>query len=736
MSQSGDGDQAGRSTVGNVLQRSTIPLHDPDLESSIRLVEHCPDCVKFIGTDGQLRFMNAAGARLLEIENPASVEGRQWEDLWPEASRAAVRRALTDAQDGRTARFSGFCPTTTGVPKWWDAAVSPFRGADGTIKWILAISRDVTGHKEFEKQLAVSEQRFRALADNMAQLAWMADGTGHIFWYNRRWFEYTGTTLDEVAGWGWQKVHHPDHVERVVTKISAHFKSGEDWEDTFPLRSANSEYRWFLSRARPIRDDAGRVQLWCGTNTDITDQRHASSRLRQKARLIELSHEAILVWDFQSGIVTWNKGCEELYGFARSEALNKRSHDLLRTRHPMSVEQFEVLLRRNGSWTGGLLHTAKDGTSVWVDSRQELLRVDGRDLVLETDRDITARRQAEDIRGLLIGELNHRVKNTLAIVQSIASQTARTSANLGQFTASFNDRLQSMSAVQNVLTETNWAGADLGKVVQSQIVDPSGEGSIKLAGPPVFLSAQSAMQISLILHELASNARRHGSLSVPGGRVSVAWDRHDDAGAKVQLIWRETGGPTVVAPMSHGFGMTLIDRSGNQPHMTARTSFEPTGLVCTIVADVATALPGPIQYFNPGRPLQVHGDDQLGTRTISVRADAKRVLIIEDEPIIAMDVEDVLVEAGFAIAGPASSINGALEVMASHAFDVALVDGNLLGQRVDVLVLELVRRNKPFAFVTGFAKEDLPKGFENIPVVKKPVERDRLIEVVQALTKT
>ena len=134
--------------------------------------------------------------------------------------------------------------------------------------------------------------------------------------------------------------------------------------------------------------------------------------------------------------------------------------------------------------------------------------------------------------------------------------------------------------------------------------------------------------------------------------------------------------------------------------------------------------------------MQVHGDDQLGTRTISVRADAKRVLIIEDEPIIAMDVEDVLVEAGFAIAGPASSINGALEVMASHAFDVALVDGNLLGQRVDVLVLELVRRNKPFAFVTGFAKEDLPKGFENIPVVKKPVERDRLIEVVQALTKT
>jgi len=155
---------------------------------------------------------------------------------------------------------------------------------------------DVTERRHMEHALRDSEERFHTLADNIAQLAWMADETGWIFWYNRRWLEYTGKTLEEMQGWGWQQVHHPDHVEAVVQKIRHCFESGEAWEDTFPLRAKDGTYGWFLSRALPIRDAQGRITRWFGTNTDVSDQRRAEDALldcdrRKDEFLALLGHE-------------------------------------------------------------------------------------------------------------------------------------------------------------------------------------------------------------------------------------------------------------------------------------------------------------------------------------------------------------------------------------------------------------------------------------------------------------
>jgi PAS domain S-box-containing protein len=184
----------------------------------------------------------------------------------------------------------------------------PNRWPDGSHHWLLirgcvvepgcmaGVTADVTQRHATEQALRESEKRFRALADNIAQLAWMADARGSIFWYNRRWFEYTGTTLLEMQGWGWQKVHHPDYVAGVVERIGRCFATGETWDDTFPLRSKEGEYRWFLSHAAPIRDESGCVTLWFGSNTDITDQRRAEETLRDADRrkdefLAVLAHE-------------------------------------------------------------------------------------------------------------------------------------------------------------------------------------------------------------------------------------------------------------------------------------------------------------------------------------------------------------------------------------------------------------------------------------------------------------
>jgi PAS domain S-box-containing protein len=147
----------------------------------------------------------------------------------------------------------------------------------------------VGAHLEMARLRKQAEERFHTLADNISQFAWMADETGWIFWYNQRWYDYTGSTFEQMQGWGWQSVHHPDHVQRVVEKISHCFQTGEEWEDTFPLRGKDGEYRWFLSRAVPIRDEQGKVRRWFGTNTDITEQRQLE---RQKDEFLSIaSHE-------------------------------------------------------------------------------------------------------------------------------------------------------------------------------------------------------------------------------------------------------------------------------------------------------------------------------------------------------------------------------------------------------------------------------------------------------------
>jgi PAS domain S-box-containing protein len=126
----------------------------------------------------------------------------------------------------------------------------------------------------------------------MSQFAWTADAKGWRYWYNKRWYDYTGTTLEDVQGWGWQKVHHPEHVNRVVQRIRQSFETGTPWEDTFPIRSKDGNYRWFLSRALPIRNEAGDVIRWFGTNTDVTEQIEVENALRESEQELRNARDA------------------------------------------------------------------------------------------------------------------------------------------------------------------------------------------------------------------------------------------------------------------------------------------------------------------------------------------------------------------------------------------------------------------------------------------------------------
>ncbi|OUC16708.1 MAG: hypothetical protein B0A82_00335 [Alkalinema sp. CACIAM 70d] len=166
----------------------------------------------------------------------------------------------------------------------WVASFGRFyRGEKGERLQMMGLVQNVDERKRTEAALLESESRFRTLADNISQLAWMADSNGWIFWYNRRWFDYTGTNLEQMQGWGWQKVHHPDHIDRVVERYRhCVVETGQIWEDTFPLRRRDGVYRWFLSRAIPITDENGKILRWFGTNTDVTDLKNVQNTLEER----------------------------------------------------------------------------------------------------------------------------------------------------------------------------------------------------------------------------------------------------------------------------------------------------------------------------------------------------------------------------------------------------------------------------------------------------------------------
>ena len=289
---------------------------------------------------------------------------------------------------------------------------------DGSIHWVADRGRAIPGEDGRPAHLVgacldVTERRvrdgqFRALAESIAQLAWMADAAGSIYWYNRRWYDYTGTTLEQMRGWGWKSVHHPDHVDRVVARIQHSWDTGEPWEDTFPLRGRDGEYRWFLPRAQPIRDADGRIFRWFGTNTDITERLEAERAVREsEAKLRRIADSGIVgvfYWTMAGAITDANAEFLRMLGL--SEDALQAGQLSWRTLTPPEWAEADALKVAELNEHG-----------VTVNWEKEFVRADGRRVPVligaafldgSTDRgiavclDITERRRAEAEREALL----------------------------------------------------------------------------------------------------------------------------------------------------------------------------------------------------------------------------------------------------------------------------------------------------------------------------------------------
>ena len=255
-----------------------------DSERQLRLAtDYAPVLIAHCDTEGRYKFVNKPYAARFGL-HPKDVIGQRLPDVIGQKAYATFERHVAETLAGNPIEFEVEIPYQTGGTQFMRCAYMPERDGENVVGFVAAIV-NITDRKRAEERLREAEEKFRTLADNIPQLAWIADaGTdGQIHWFNQNWYEYTGTTLEQMKGQGWHAVHHPDHAQRVINKFAHHVKEGLDWEDTFPLRGKDGQFRWFLSRMKVIRDESGAVVRIFGTNTDITEQRAMADLLRQQS---------------------------------------------------------------------------------------------------------------------------------------------------------------------------------------------------------------------------------------------------------------------------------------------------------------------------------------------------------------------------------------------------------------------------------------------------------------------
>ena len=323
---------------------------------------------------------------------------------------------------------------------------------------------------------------------------------------------------------------------------------------------------------------------------DIAERRSAAAVGLKLAALVESSDDMIASIDTKGFFTSWNPGAERMFGYSAEEILFKPSRILLNPgQNSLLAQTFERLEIDRKTIYLEVERRRKDGSMVWISvTISPLKSADGKIVGASvTARDVTARRHAEEHREILVAELNHRVKNTLAIVSAIASQTFVGAVPVKAAGESFAVRLLALSRAHDLLMHENWSGTDLASVVK-ETIEPhlGGQSRFNIEGPFVRLKPALAVTFSLALHELCTNAAKYGSLSVQEGRVDIIWQIHGDGdAARLKLTWTESGGPCVAAPTRKGFGSRLIQKAlAMELAGEVSVVYNPTGVICTLDA--------------------------------------------------------------------------------------------------------------------------------------------------------
>ncbi len=561
------------------------------------IAETTPACVKIVARDGALLLMNEAGLQMVEAESFDAIEGRPTADLIAPEDRADWSARHERVCAGERLRWEFDVVGLRGTRRHMETHAAPLSLPDGTFAQ-LAITHDATDRKQHEDAVRNSERRLRDLLDALPSAIYTTDAEGHITFYNQAAVEISGRR-PELGTDKWcvtWKLFRPDGAPMPHDECPMAMALREKR----PIRGIEAVAERpdgtrvpFLPYPTPLFDEKGELAGAVNMLMNISDRRKAEEYAQRLAAIVEGSDDAIVSKDIRGVIQTWNKGAERLFGYEAHEVVGKPVNVLIPPDRP--DEEPEILSRIGRGERIDHYETTrlrKDGTLIDVSITVSPLRnAQGRIVgASKIARDVTDRRKQEERRKLLTNELNHRVKNTLATIQSVAAQTFRGGSQAATL-RQFEKRLVALSRTHDVLTRESWEGADLAELVEDTIsplcVEPAERFEIN--GPTLRLRPKVALSLSMALHELCTNAVKHGALLNLGGRVKIAWQvEYSGPARRLRLHWEELDGPLVEAPCQRGFGSRLLERAlARELGGKVQLIFPPSGVVCDIEAPLA-----------------------------------------------------------------------------------------------------------------------------------------------------
>jgi PAS domain S-box-containing protein len=459
----------------------------------------------------------------------------------------------------------------------------------------VLVVRDVTDQKRRVSALRESEARFRHMADSAPALIWMTDEEGRYSFANMHYDHLFGRPAREMLGDGWKNVVHPDDLEHYERTFRSAFAARRPFSTELRVIDRDGRVRWLRCEGVPRLDDAHTFLGYTGCKVDITDAKDHEAALRESreqfAAIFNQASVGLAEGDLRGKLLRANDRFCEIVGRPREELLTLSVRDIT---HAQDVPQHIALFKRAVE-TGEPFEIEKryvrpDGSVVWVHNSMTIVRdAAGRmRSALAAVLDITERKRLEEHRELLVNELNHRVKNTLATVQSIASQTLRNAVSPDQAQDDLEQRLIALSRAHDILTRESWEGAGIHEVIAGAVeaYRHDNEGRFRIRGPDVRLPPRMALALAMAMQELITNALKYGALSTPDGEVRIAWsiDR-SQVPARLELRWQEVGGPPVTEPARRGFGSRLIQRSLAQDlDGKVELNFARSGVICSVAA--------------------------------------------------------------------------------------------------------------------------------------------------------
>jgi PAS domain S-box-containing protein len=452
----------------------------------------------------------------------------------------------------------------SGDVRWIEARGIISYDSNGQPRRVIGINIDVTDRKRTEALLKESETR---LSDALA--------AGHVVAFE--WDAATGRSqhsdnaeriLGLVEVGRFLRQVHPDDRDKFRTLIRGLSPGDPSYALNFRFVRVDGQQVWLEETAKAEFGSTGRLLRIKGLTRDITLHKQAEQALAERNAQLALAARAALVgsyvYDVNKGTTQVAEGYAVIHGLPEGTTETTISEWRARV-HPEDLARAEGLREqafadRRKENNAEYRIVLSNGEVRWIERRSAIsYSEDGRpERVVGVTIDVTERKRAEQHQRALNAELDHRVKNVLATVSAIIAQTQEASGSRADFVSGLNNRIKSLARTHELLSESNWRGASLAEIVRREFA-PYTRGNTEATGPSVILKAGATQAVATVLHELATNAAKHGALSNRSGRVSVQW-RWLQNGSHVRLLieWQETGGPPVLAPSRSGYGTSVI----------------------------------------------------------------------------------------------------------------------------------------------------------------------------------